>query len=105
MIQNTIARRVGRPQGLTANRMMKRYIIAGAIIAGIKIAAAARQLGVSATGRAGTRTGRERVISSRAYSGWPHRRLGRFPSKWNLGGRQPIDVRRIPIAFPKYVAI
>jgi hypothetical protein len=33
--------------GLTANRIAKRCIIAVAVLAGIKIAAAARQLGVS----------------------------------------------------------
>jgi hypothetical protein len=47
MTQNTMARRVGRPSGLTANRIMKRQIIAGALLAGIKIATIARQLGVS----------------------------------------------------------
>jgi hypothetical protein len=47
MTENTMARRVGRPQGLTESRITKRYIIAGAILAGVKIAAVARQLGVS----------------------------------------------------------
>jgi hypothetical protein len=47
MTQNTMARRVGRPRGLTESRIDKRYIIAGALLAGIKIAAVARQLGVS----------------------------------------------------------
>ncbi len=42
-----MARRVRRPQGLTESRIAKRYIIAGAILAGVKIAAVARQLGVS----------------------------------------------------------
>jgi len=37
----------GRPPGLTANRIAKRRIIAGAVLAGIKVAAVARQLGVS----------------------------------------------------------
>jgi hypothetical protein len=32
--------------GLTANRIAKRYIIAGALLAGITVAAVARQLGV-----------------------------------------------------------
>ena len=43
---STIARRVGR-QGLTESRITKRYLVAGAVLAGIKIAAVARQLGVS----------------------------------------------------------
>jgi hypothetical protein len=41
-----MARR-GRPLGLTEARIDKRYIIAGAIIAGLNIAAVARHLGVS----------------------------------------------------------
>jgi hypothetical protein len=41
-----MARR-GRPPGLTEARIDKRYIIAGAIIAGLNIAAVARHLGVS----------------------------------------------------------
>jgi hypothetical protein len=36
-----------RPPGLTANRIAKRYIIVGALLAGIKIATHARQLGIS----------------------------------------------------------
>jgi hypothetical protein len=44
---NTRACRRGRPPGLTANRIAKRYIIAGALLAGITVAAVARQLGVS----------------------------------------------------------
>jgi hypothetical protein len=40
-------RRVGRPPGLTLARIEKRFIIAEAVLAGIKIAAVARQLGVS----------------------------------------------------------
>jgi hypothetical protein len=47
MTQNTMTRRRGRPPGLTESRITKRYIIAGALLAGIKIAAVARQLGVS----------------------------------------------------------
>ena len=47
MTHHTIARRRGRPLGLTEARIDKRYIIAGAILAGLKIAAVARQLGVS----------------------------------------------------------
>jgi hypothetical protein len=39
--------RRGRPRGLTQNRTANRYIIAGALIAGITVAAVARQLGVS----------------------------------------------------------
>jgi hypothetical protein len=46
MTHHTMARR-GRPPGLTKARIDKRYIIAGAIIAGLKIAAVARHLGVS----------------------------------------------------------
>ena len=42
-----MTRRRGRPPGLTESRITKRYIIAGALLAGIKIAAVARQLGVS----------------------------------------------------------
>jgi transposase-like protein len=44
---NTMICKRGRPPGLTANRMAKRYIIAGALLAGITVAAVARQLGVS----------------------------------------------------------
>ena len=47
MTQNTMTRRRGRPPGLTESRITKRYIIAGALLAGIKIATVARQLGVS----------------------------------------------------------
>ena len=47
MTHHTIARRRGRPPGLTESRITKRYIIAGALLAGIKIATVARQLGVS----------------------------------------------------------
>ena len=47
MTHHTMARRRGRPPGLTLARIEKRYIIAGALLAGIKIAAVARQLGVS----------------------------------------------------------
>ncbi len=47
MTHHTIVRRRGRPSGLTEARIDKRYIIAGAILGGIKIAAVARQLGVS----------------------------------------------------------
>jgi hypothetical protein len=46
MINTMICRR-GRPPGLTANRIAKRHIIAGALLAGITVAAVARQLGVS----------------------------------------------------------
>ena len=42
-----MARRRGRPPGLTEARIEKRYIIARAIIAGVKIAVVARQLSVS----------------------------------------------------------
>jgi len=44
---NTMACRRGRPPGPTANRIAKRYIIAGALLAGLTVAAVARQLGVS----------------------------------------------------------
>jgi hypothetical protein len=44
---NTMICRRGRPPGLTANRIAKRCIIAGAVLAGIKITTVARQLGVS----------------------------------------------------------
>src|SRR4030081_372465 len=42
-----MARRRGRPPGLTLARIEKRFIIAEAVLAGLKIAAVARQLGVS----------------------------------------------------------
>jgi hypothetical protein len=42
-----MARRRGRPPGLTLARMEKRFIIAEAVLAGIKIAVIARHLGVS----------------------------------------------------------
>ncbi len=44
---NSMACRRGRPSGLTQNRIAKRYIIAEALLAGITVAAVARQLGVS----------------------------------------------------------
>ena len=47
MTHHAIARRRGRPPSLTAARIDKRYIIAAAVLAGIKIAAVASQLGVS----------------------------------------------------------
>ena len=47
MTQNTMTCRRGRPRGLTPNRIAKRYIIAGALIAGIAVAAIARKLQVS----------------------------------------------------------
>src|SRR3981189_259953 len=47
MTHHTIARRRGRPPGLTVNRIMKRFIIIEAILAGIKIVTVARHLGVS----------------------------------------------------------
>jgi hypothetical protein len=47
MTHHTMARRRGRPPGLTLARIDKRYIIAGALLAGFKIAAVARQLNVS----------------------------------------------------------
>ena len=47
MTHHTMARRRGRPPGLTLARIEKRFIIAEAVLAGIKIAAVARQLGVS----------------------------------------------------------
>jgi hypothetical protein len=47
MTHHAIARRRGRPPGLTEARIDNRYIIAAAIIAGIKIAAVARELNVS----------------------------------------------------------
>jgi hypothetical protein len=47
MTQNTMTRRRGRPPGLTLARIGKRFIIAEALLAGIKIATIARQLNVS----------------------------------------------------------
>ena len=47
MTHHTMLRKRGRPAGLTEARIDKRHIIVGAILAGIKIAAVARQLGVS----------------------------------------------------------
>jgi len=47
MTPHKMAHRVGRPPGLTVARIEKRYIIAGALLAGIKIAMIARQLNVS----------------------------------------------------------
>ena len=63
MTQNTMTRRRGRPPGLTESRITKRYIIAGALLAGIKIAAVARQLCVSRRWRAGKRTRRAHAIA------------------------------------------
>ena len=47
MTHHTMARRRGRPPGLTLARIEKRFIIAEALLAGIKIATIARQLNVS----------------------------------------------------------
>src|SRR4051794_8705972 len=47
MTHQTMPRKRGRPPGLTEARIDKRHIIVGAILAGIKIAAVARQPGVS----------------------------------------------------------
>jgi hypothetical protein len=47
MTQNTMARRRSRPPGLTLARIEKRYIIAGALLAGIKVASVPKQLNVS----------------------------------------------------------
>jgi hypothetical protein len=46
MIPVTKTCRVGRPPGLTESRIANRFIIAEALLAGIKIAAVARQLNV-----------------------------------------------------------
>jgi hypothetical protein len=47
MTHHTMARRRGRPPGLTLARIEKRFTIAEALLAGIKIATIARQLNVS----------------------------------------------------------
>ncbi len=47
MTQNIMTCRRGRPPGLTLNRIANWYTIAGALIADITVAAAARQLGLS----------------------------------------------------------
>lgn len=47
MTHRTMARRRGRPPGLTEARISNRHILAAAVIAGIKIATVAKQLVVS----------------------------------------------------------
>src|SRR3954447_20079457 len=47
MPRKSAPRRRGRPPGHSAPRLMKRIVIAGAVLQGVKIAQAARDLGVS----------------------------------------------------------
>src|SRR3954447_2812767 len=47
MLPKSAPRRRGQPPGMTASRLIKRIVIAGAVLQGIKIAQVARDLGVS----------------------------------------------------------